>query len=122
MGHILLLCPICNPELAGGGLEYAWGKLKYTHRQRNQEKDKLPGGQEFMRRLIELLKDPDVLPMERVWKFERRARDYIRLYDNSIQRDGSSALTYDDIEKQRLKAKTHRCVGEGIERNFINMT
>ena len=28
MCHTLLLSPICAPELASGGLEYAWGELK----------------------------------------------------------------------------------------------
>ena len=43
-GHILLLSPVCTPELAGGGIEYAWGKLKYEQRQRNETHDKLTGG------------------------------------------------------------------------------
>jgi hypothetical protein len=40
--NVLILSPICTPELAGGGLEYAWGKLKYEHRkEENAAKDKL---------------------------------------------------------------------------------
>jgi hypothetical protein len=119
-GHILLLSPVCTPELAGGGIEYAWGKLKYEQRHRNETHEKLTGGEEFRMRMVSLFDDPTILPMERVFKFQRRARDYIRLYDNSIERDGASALSYKQIESQRVKAKTHRCVGEGIERNFIS--
>ena len=120
-GHILLLSPKCTPEVAGGGLEYAWGKLKYEQRQRNQTHDKLAGGEEFRMKVESLLSDESILPIERVLRYQRRARDYIRLYDDSIARDGTTALTYNEIEFQRKKAKTHRCVGEGLERAFINM-
>ena len=37
--------------------------------------------------------------MDGVWKYQRRARDYIRLYDtDAARRDGEGALTYEDIE------------------------
>ena len=118
-GHVLILSPICTPELAGGGLEYAWGKLKYEHRKKNAAKDKLSGGAEFFERILQLCTNKEHLPMSRIWKFQRRARDYIRLYDNCIERNGASALTYKEIETQKQRAKTHRCVGEGVERVFI---
>jgi hypothetical protein len=50
--------------------------------------------------------------------FHRRARDYIRLYMSSSVREGDDMLTYDSIESQRRKAKTHRNVGKGLERSF----
>ena len=118
-GNVLILSPICTPELAGGGLEYAWGKLKYEHQKENAPKDKLSGGADFLERILHLCTNSEVLPMSRIWKYERRARDYIRLYDNCIERDGTSALTYKEIEYQKRRAKTHRCVGEGVERLFI---
>ena len=74
-GHILLPSPVCTPELAGGGLEYAWEKLKYEQRQRNEAHEKLTGGEEFKVRMVSLFVDPTILPMERVFKFQRRARD-----------------------------------------------
>ena len=58
--------------------------------------------------------------MERVWKFQRRARDYIRLY-LKYYREGNTALTYHDIESIRKQAKTHRNVGEGEDAKFIKI-
>ena len=37
---------------------------------------------------------------------------------NVLVREGEDALTYTSIESQQNTAKTHRCVGEGLERNF----
>jgi hypothetical protein len=31
-GHILLPSVVCTPETAGGGIEYAWDKLKFEKR------------------------------------------------------------------------------------------
>jgi hypothetical protein len=35
-GHILLPSVVCTPETAGGGIEYAWGKLKFEQRRQNR--------------------------------------------------------------------------------------
>jgi hypothetical protein len=117
-GHILLPSVVCHPEFAGGGIEYCWGRLKYTQRKDNDGRVKCEGGQKFIQRIKELCVNSEVLPMSVVWKFQRRARDYLRLYMSSSIRQGDDMLTYDSIESQRRQAKSHRCVGEGLERNF----
>ena len=35
-GHILITSVICHPEMAGCGIEYAWGFLKFTFRKMNE--------------------------------------------------------------------------------------
>ena len=76
-GHILLPSVVCTPETAGGGIEYAWGKLKYEQRQQNDSAVKLEAGAKFIARVRSLCQDKSILPLSRVWKYERRARDYI---------------------------------------------
>ena len=122
-GHILLASVVCTPETAGGGLEYGWGKLKYAQRQANEGDIKLESGAKFHAKIKSLCADKTLLPMSRVWKYQRRARDYIRLYMSSpdLTRVGegeSSSLTFLEIETMRKKAKTHRNIMV-LERAFI---
>lgn len=74
-GHILLLSVVCTPESTGGGIEYAWGKLKFEQRRQNDSAVKLEAGVKFVERVRVLCKDKDVLPLDRIWRFARRARD-----------------------------------------------
>ena len=118
-GHILLETVVCSPEFAGGGIEYGWGYLKYCLRKRNSAAlKKLESGELFKTRTRALFTDPDVITMDRVWKYQRRARDYIRLYID-CSREGETALTHAEIEALRKKSKTHRNVGEGSSAQFI---
>ena len=107
-GHILLPSVVCTPETAGGGVEYAWGKLKFDQRRQNDLAVKLESGVKFVERVNSLCKDKSILPLERMWRFARRSRDYIRLYLSVARRQGRTTLTYDEIEKMRSKQKTHR--------------
>ncbi len=123
-GNILFKSVVCHPEMAGGGVEYAWGKLKYEQRQRNEGSvNKLKAGEDFHAAIQALVSDPVVLPMERIWKYQRRARDYIRVYraiSLGIGLDGGVVreLTFTDIENMRKTCKSHRCTGEQ-DRAFI---
>jgi hypothetical protein len=85
---------VCTPETAGGGIEYAWGKLKFEQRRQNESAVRLEAGVKFIERVKILCTDKSILPLDRVWKFERRARDYIRLYLEFGERQGKTALTY----------------------------
>ncbi len=116
-GHVLLESVICSPEFAGGGNEYGWGKLKYEQRQRKENSDRLESGEVFKCKIRDLCLDKTVLTMERVWKFQRRARDYIRLYLN-CRREGPTSISFNEIEKLRKRAKSHRNVGEGANAQF----
>jgi hypothetical protein len=116
-GHILLASVICHPETAGGGLEYAWEKLKYEQRHKNEDEAKLVGGLVFIKKIKDLCSVHTIIPMSRVWKFQRRARDYIRLYISTSTREGETALKYEEIVKMRKECKTHRNVME-LDRVF----
>ena len=117
-GHILLPSVVCTPETAGGGIEYAWGKLKFEQRKQNDAAVKLEAGVKFIERVKILCNDKSILPMDRVWKFQRRARDYIRLYLQVNQRQGRTALTFKEIETMRTIQKTHRNIME-IDRKYV---
>jgi hypothetical protein len=112
-GHILVASVVCTPETAGLGIEYAWGKQKYEHRQANDKLSKIDGGKNFIERVRVLCKDKDILPLKRVYKFYRRTRDYMRLYmEVGIRETGATALSHKEIEDIRKKAKSHRCIME----------
>lgn len=117
-GHILLPSVVCTPETAGGGIEYAWGKLKYEQRQQNDNAVRLEAGAKFIARVKALCKDTNILPLERVWRYQRRARDYIRMYMEVGDRHGKSALTHKELEAMRVKQKTHRNIME-VDRIFV---
>ena len=55
--------------------------------------------------------------MCRVFRFQRRARDYIRLY-LAIRRDDVNAPSFIDIERMRSKKSTHRNIME-VDRLFV---
>ena len=117
-GHILLPSVVCTPETAGGGIEYGWGKLKYEQRKENDHATKLEAGAKFIERVKKLCKNTDILPIARVFRYQRRARDYIRLYMSEKLRTGKSAPSYTAIERMRKKQKTHRNIME-IDRSFV---
>ena len=115
-GHALLTSVKCHPEMAFGGIEYCWGCLKYTHRQNNEKQsEKRKGGDVFKETVRKLVIDKEVLPMGRIWKYQRRARDYHRLY---MQLPGDAATSHTMLENMRKEYKTHRNIME-IEKAFI---
>ena len=119
-GHILLPFVVCTLETAGGGIEYACGKLKFEQRKENDGAVKLESGVKFIERVKKLCKNESILPMGRVFKFERRARNYIRLYLLLKEREDKSAPAYFDLERMRKKQPTHRNVME-VDRSFVQM-
>ena len=116
--HILLPSVVCTPETAGGGIEYGWGKFKYEQRRENDCATRLEAGVKFVERVKKLCKYTAVLPLSRVFKYQRRARDYKRLYTSETVRSGKSAPSYTAIERMRKKHKTHRNIME-IDRSFV---
>ena len=54
---------VCTPETAGGGIEYAWGKLKCEQRKENDGATKLESGVKFIERVRKLCKNQVVLPI-----------------------------------------------------------
>jgi hypothetical protein len=104
---------------AADGIEFAFGKMKFEQRKNNEGKKSL-GGQVFTEGIKILCTEGALqhLPMARVWKFNRRARDYERVYVSASGRDGDHSLTHAEIEFMRKNMTSHRNIMEQ-ERKFI---
>ena len=65
----------------------------------------------------------NVLPIERIWKLERRSRDYSRMY-RDVAKDIAEGIihqkdiSYEGLEKMQKKYKVHRDIGV-IERHYL---
>ena len=65
----------------------------------------------------------DVLPIERIWKFERRSRDYRRMYKDVVPRSARSQgyqkdISYAGLELMQKVYKVHGDIGV-IERLYL---
>jgi hypothetical protein len=91
-GHIFLPSVKCHPEMAGNGIEYAWGCAERAFRKHNDQTT-----ENFIKTIRRSL-STEYLPIERIWKYERRSRDYIRNYralgfgDTSYDRDREQCI------------------------------
>jgi hypothetical protein len=113
-GHIFVSSVKCHPELAGCGIEYSWGKLKLNYRRKNS-KEAPEKGKTIQQRVNALI--PDALPLERVWKFERKARDYRRMYmelEKQIRNKhfDKNDITFAGLESMVKVMKSHRNIVE----------
>ena len=104
-GHILMLSPKYHAELAGCGIEYCFGRTKWWYRNNNSR------SAESLRANSLRSFDPEVLTIDHVRKFARRARDYMRAY-----RWGARGL---DVETAIKKYKTHRSMLD-IDFKFVS--
>ena len=110
-GHRAIMSPIAHPELAGNGIEFAWGFSKLHYRRTNQKKGFTKGMEAFVKRFAlccgitnRTADGYDCFNgLEQTYKFARRARDYARIY-----RGGYSVASVIDIERIRKKKKSHR--------------
>lgn len=104
------MSPIAHPELAGNGIEFAWGFSKLHYRHTNQKKGFTKGMDAFVKRFalccgITTRTDDGYdcfNGLEQTYKFARRARDYARIYRGEY----SVASVID--ERIRQKKKSHR--------------
>jgi hypothetical protein len=116
MGIFIDRTPKCHCELAGEGIEYAWGCTKNRY-QRQPLKDKR--GKDNFHRTVRKCFSREVITTERVRLFSQRARAYILSYHKLRQEQltESSSITDLDvvsispvnIEKLLKRFKTHRC-------------
>jgi hypothetical protein len=89
--------------------------LDKKDKQKNEKQtDKRRGGAIFKATVQTLCKDQAVLPLVRVWRYQRRARDYHRVYLDLHDK----TTTHSMLEDMRKTYSTHRNIGE-IERAFI---
>jgi hypothetical protein len=115
-GHILLLSVKCHPEMAGCGIEYCWGISKREFRKANRLKEQQTGKNLVARVKNTLSKE--VLPLDRVWAFERRTRTYMYMYRDIGLKKNDGSLSYKDLEQQMKLCKTHRNIEE-TERVYL---
>jgi hypothetical protein len=108
-GHIFLPSVKCHPEMAGNGIEYIWGCSERIFRKNNDQSI------ENFKRTIKMSLSSQSLPMERIWKFERRSRDYMRNYRTI----GHNETSYVELENMRKICKSHRNISE-IEAKYLN--
>ena len=105
------MSPIAHPELAGNGIEFAWGFSKMHYRRKNQQKGFTKGIDASVKRFslccgISNRSDNGYdcfHGLEQTHRFARRARDHARIY-----RGEYSVASIIDIERIRKKKKSHR--------------
>lgn len=108
-GHILRMCVKGHPELAGCGIEYAWGRSKLIFRR--HVNDRVPAN--LHKNILKSFSASEIaskngvstfkpLSLDLIRKFARKARAYRAAY-----RDGESN-EHADIEKHVKVSKAHR--------------
>ncbi|KAI2504134.1 hypothetical protein MHU86_10334 [Fragilaria crotonensis] len=117
MGVFMDRTPKCHCELAGEGIEYAWGCAK-NHYRRQPLKDKR--GKDNFRRTVRACFSRNVVTTERVRLFSQRARAYMQAYHKIRHKQLTNSATMDSgidddsaspgkVEKVLKEFKTHRC-------------
>ena len=106
-GHIFLKSPPCHPELAGQGIEYCWGYTSTVFRTIND------CTAAHLESNVAKALSKEYLTMSRVWKYQRRTRDYMRMYiqlANKISVDGAVKESINQVmlEKSRKDLKKTR--------------
>ena len=100
-GALVDLSPKCHPEVAGEGIEYDWACAKTVFRNENDFNNAT-----LHTRVVQALK---AITLERARASARRARDYIRSYQELD--DGSDRrLSKQEIEEQKKRQSRHRDV------------
>ena len=130
--------PPCHPELAGQGIEYCWGFSSTLFRKINDFT-----AANLDKNVIEALSPRNLTMRRGVWRYQRRTRDYMRMYLQLVDKINQNecvkeTINQEMLEKSRKELKktrtlpsadfllhagrtytTHRNIGE-IERIFIN--
>ena len=109
---MMLISPKYHCELAGEGVEYAWGFMKRNFRNFClKEKNTKEKFNKAVRSSVELV------GIQNVRSFSGCCRRYMMTYLN-IANNNQQNVTFDMIEEYTRKLKTHRNVGD-IEKAFI---
>ena len=109
-----ILTPICHCEIAGRGVEYAWGVSKMWFRN-NHDSTK-----HRFKEDVEKAVSNDVLPISCVRRCCRKAREYKMSYKTLMDTtaEENKSVSYQKIEKIRKSMKNKRAMGE-VETKFI---
>jgi len=119
-GHIFLKSPACHPEIAGYGIEYCWGYSSTIFRKIN---DCTAANLE---KNVGIALSNENLTLERVWKYSRRTRDYMRMYyklaesleDNPQLTEGISHKFYEE-NRNKIKLESRKLVCPPIVDDFL---
>ena len=120
MGVAVDRTPKCHPELAGEGIEYAWGCAKGMYRrlplQDKRSKTKFVSS-------VQKCIARNILTTTRCRKFARRAREYILAYlamdcQSTVDNTQIRSVTNKDIEMVVKMYKTHRSAAD-FDKGFI---
>ena len=111
--------PKCHPELAGEGIEYAWGaaKLYYRKQPLKDKRNKL-----VYEELVKRSLSDQILSLQFMRQCSRRARRYILAYRSLSMRRADTTSTNVDmklIENLVKKHKSHRSAVD-FDSSFIN--
>ena len=120
-GHIFLKSPVCHPELAGHGIEYCWGYASTIFRRINDGT-----ASNFESNVANSL-SAEHLTLERVWKYARRTRDYMRMYqklsqklvDNPELKDQLNHKMY-EVERTKVKTEARTLACSQLLNDFLN--
>ena len=119
LGVIVDRTPKCHPELAGEGIEYAWGaaKLYYRKQPLKDKRNKL-----VYEELVKRSLSDQILSLQFMRQCSRRARRYILAYRSLSMRRADTTSTNVDmklIENLVKKHKSHRSAVD-FDSSFIN--
>lgn len=114
-GHIMILSPKCHCELAGNGIEYCWAYSQEVFIKSGEK-----NSSNLENKVMESL-SKDILTLELIWKFERKARDYMRMYWYIKEHPNVKITELKQFENLRKHMKTYRCHRDiaKLERNYI---
>jgi len=113
----VLFTPKYHCELAGEGIEYAWGYAKCIYRNiHHSDKNTLAKFQAAVKGCLSRA----MITEERCRRFSRRARRYICSYYvfHEVGEDLDLHVKLDDIERMVKLMKTHRCALD-FDKKFI---
>ena len=125
IGVEVLLTPKCHAELAGEGVEYVWGGGKDEYRRLSLPQKRGKGN---FKTSVHYCLSEEVIPIERVRKYARRAGQYLMAY-HAVDTGQVDLLTQHDcskygpvaIEKIFGNFTTYRCVFD-FDFKFIMVT
>jgi hypothetical protein len=81
LGGLFQLTPKCHPEIAGRGIEYAWGYSKFKFRKEIND-----GVSSHLKENVLKALSRSLLTVERMRKFARKAREYKLTYSFLAER------------------------------------
>jgi hypothetical protein len=124
LGCTVIMTPKAHPELAGRGIEYAWGYSKLVFRRDNDAIAK-----NLIKNVLRAIRaDGEDAPLNliRIRKFARKARDYKVAYKSFFDAEANGdeeakQLSYAKIEHQVKHIKTHRCALD-LDKKFIRIS